>query len=87
VIERIYCSPIDQSNAIIATEDKEVNQKFMADFYADCLIADAIAIRDGLTRVDFGAVNAAILKRWPKGLNRIKEMAWKIARNGVRKGV
>jgi hypothetical protein len=25
---------------------------------------------------DWARVNAAILKRWPKGLNRVKEMAW-----------
>ena len=27
---------------------------------------------------DWAAVNAAITKRWPKGLDRVKKQAWKI---------
>jgi len=27
---------------------------------------------------DWARVNNAILSRWPKGLNRVKEMAWKL---------
>jgi hypothetical protein len=29
---------------------------------------------------DWGRVNTAITKRWPKGLPRVKEMAWKLLR-------
>jgi len=28
--------------------------------------------------IDWAKVNQAILKRWPKGLTRIKEMAWRM---------
>jgi hypothetical protein len=49
----------------------------MAEFYADAIIADLLARRDGLPRVDFAAVNAAILRRWTRsGLEWIKRMAW-----------
>lgn len=33
--------------------------------------------------VDWAAINTAIQNRWPKGLARIKEMAWKFAERGV----
>ena len=35
----------------------------------------ALAIRSSWP-TDWARVNAAITARWPKGLNRIKEMAW-----------
>lgn len=47
----------------------------MAGFYRDCIIADQMHPENG--RVDFAAVNKAILARWPKGLTYIKELAWK----------
>lgn len=76
-IERIYIPSCDQSNAINAAADRTMTRKDMAGFYADCLRADAVGVRLGLGRVDFAAVNKAILARWPKGLTFIKERAWK----------
>lgn len=87
-IERIYLPLIDQSNAINAAASKEVTRDIMASFYEDCLIADTIARQrnkrraeegdnDLEGRVDFKAVNNAILARWPKGLDYIKGKAWK----------
>lgn len=67
--ERIYIASVEQSNAINAAADPECTRDQMAEFYADCL-----RVRDG---VDWAAVNAAILKRWAKGLNYIKTRAWK----------
>lgn len=77
-LERIYIASVDQSNAINATKDKRCKAADMAGFYADCIICDAIARRDGIARIDWHAVNYAILERWPKGLVRIKTAAWKL---------
>jgi hypothetical protein len=75
-IERIYIASVEQSNAINAANDNECTRDVMAGFYRDCIIADKIHPENG--RVDFKAVNQAILQRWPKGLNYIKEKAWKL---------
>lgn len=80
--ERVYVCSVEQSNAINAAADLGVNQKLMAEFYRDCLIADLLAQKfmpSSSSRVDWKAVNAAILRRWPKGLERIKKLAWKMA--------
>lgn len=87
-IERIYLPSIDQSNAINAANSGECTRDDMAGFYEDCLIADNLAWQrnkdaalDGEpleARLDFKAVNDAILARWsPAGLKYIKEKAWK----------
>lgn len=50
---------------------------------ADVASTYALALRDEATvPVDWKAANAAILKRWPKGLQRVKTLAWKILENG-----
>ncbi len=44
----------------------------------DVALTYAIAIRDqDVVPVDWPRANAAITKRWPKGLVRVKEMAWR----------
>ncbi len=73
--ERIYIASVEQSNAINAASDKETTRDIMASFYRDCIIADQMHAENG--RVDFAAVNKAILARWPKGLKYIKELAWR----------
>jgi hypothetical protein len=77
-IERIYIASIDQSNAINATRNKDCTSKNMAGFYADCIVSDAIGVASGTGRIDFRAVNNAILERWPRGLTRIKNAAWRL---------
>ncbi len=48
----------------------EMRQRDVASTYG-------LAIRDeSHVRVDWGRVNAAIMRRWPKGLARVKKMAW-----------
>ena len=47
-----------------------VTQKSLAATYAYLMVQD-------LHGADWPRVNAAILKRWPKGLTRVKEMAHK----------
>ena len=81
IIERIYVSSIEQSNAVNCTKDKEATRNDMAFVYANCIIADLIGWRDGTERVDFRIVNDAILKRWPDGLLYIKTKAWKFVDN------
>ena len=76
--ERVYVASIEQSNAINAVTDKDCKAKDMAGMYADCIIADTAAQRDGLPRVDWHVVNGAITQRWPKGLTRIKTAAWRL---------
>lgn len=54
--------------------DKYFTQASVAQTYA-------MAIRDeDLVPVDWHRVNAAIRNRWPRGLDRVKKMAWKILR-------
>lgn len=44
----------------------------------DVALTYALAIRDeDVEPVDWKRANAAILARWPKGLARVKEMAWR----------
>ncbi len=43
----------------------------------DVALTYAMAIRDeNSVSVDWHRVNAAIRNRWPKGLDRVKQMAW-----------
>lgn len=45
---------------------------------ADVALTYALAIRDeNIVPVDWKRANEAILKRWPRGLQRVKELAWK----------
>lgn len=78
IIERVYISSVEQSNAINATKEKSVTRDVMAGFYADCIRADALAFHNKDERVNFREVNQAIMQRWPKGLSYIKDKAWKI---------
>lgn len=71
-IERVYTPAIETSNAINAAAAKGMTQRRMAGFYADC-------IRAG--ECDWPAINAAIKNRWPKGLQRVKDLAWKELRS------
>lgn len=88
IIERIYLPSIDESNAINAATSGECTRDDMANFYEDCLIADNLAWQrnkhaalDGEpleARVDFKAVNDAVLAHWTmSGLTYIKKKAWK----------
>lgn len=53
---------------------------------ADVAQTYALALRDMDTvPVDWKAANAAIVARWPKGLERVKKLAWKILENGGQK--
>ena len=49
-----------------------MTQKRVAETYAMGLVSS--------WPTDWAKVNATILAKWPKGLNRVKEMAWKIVR-------
>jgi len=51
----------------------ETTQKSLAMTYAM-----AICSSEAKDQVDWRKVNEAITARWPKGLLRVKEMAWKI---------
>lgn len=84
MFERIYVASIEQSNAINAAEDKECDQNSMANNYMDCMIADQQSRRDKVNGIDWTAVNAAILRRWPKGLERIKKLAHKKLANAAK---
>jgi hypothetical protein len=45
----------------------------------DVALTYSLAIRDeSAVPVDWKRVNAAILSRWPKGLQRVKERAWRL---------
>jgi hypothetical protein len=85
--EQVYIPSCEQSNALSATKDKAVNRADMAEFYAGCIIADVLAERSGGTRVDFKIVNQAVLERWPKGLDHIKNSAHKIAAERCKLGI
>lgn len=55
--------------AVIENEIAQgLNQRQIAQTYA-------LALRSAY-KTDWKRVNEAILKRWPKGLERIKKMAW-----------
>lgn len=62
-----------QSTLLDMIPDKHLNQRDIATVYA-------LALRSSERKtIDWLAVNTAILQRWPKGLTRVKELAWKIA--------
>lgn len=52
---------------------KHTTQKHIASLYAMAIMSS--------WPTEWGRVNAAIRKRWPKGLTRVKEMAWAELRN------
>ncbi len=54
----------------------EVTQSHVAMTYAMALVST--------WPTDWKAVNAAIVKRWPKDLERVKKMAWKIVEDKKR---
>ena len=80
IIERVYCPANEQSNCLNAIADERAKQADVAAFYADCIRADAIAKYQGKPRCDWKAINRAICERWPKGLEWVKKMAWKIVK-------
>ena len=80
IVERFYFPANEQSNCLNAIADKRSKQADVAAFYADCIRADAIATRRGNIGCDWKAINRAICERWPKGLERVKKMAWKIVK-------
>ena len=86
MIDRIYIASVEQSNAINAAADKECNWHSMASFYMDCMLADEQAKLDKTQRVDWVAVNSAILARWPRGLEYVKKLAHKKLAN-MAKGI
>jgi len=73
ILERMHISIVATNNALLGAKCPDVNQNSMADFYADMLRAEAITKKP----CDWSAVNKAILERWPKGLVRIKDKAWR----------
>ncbi len=50
---------------------KGLKQKDVAETYAMALVVRHY-------KVDFARMNKAILAKWPRGLERVKNMAWKI---------
>lgn len=59
---------------VILNEIKQgCTQKQIALSYAFAIVTDGNKIEP----VDWKAINAAITERWPKGLERVKKMAWK----------
>ncbi len=69
-IERVWTPDIELRNALSAADDPSVTQMRMAEYYADCLMHH--------DKIDWPKLNAAVKRRWPKGLQRVKEKAWKI---------
>ena len=78
-IERIYSPEIETGNLLSAVASKESTQNDVARFYADCLRCYAIHGRDSM---DWKLINRPILERWPKGLERVKTLAWKLLEAG-----
>ena len=75
-IERVYCVPIDESNALNCARDPSARVEDMVSMYADCIISEAKARERGSSdRVDWASLNRAISERW--SLLRIKKLAWK----------
>lgn len=61
----------DCTNVLLSMiPEKECTQSLVADYYAMALVSS--------WPTDWRVVNEAILARWPKGLTRVKEKAWKI---------
>ena len=78
-LERVYSPSVEQSNALNAIADKTCKQRDVASFYSDCMVClRFLKLPD--SAIDFGTINRAIAARWPKGLERVKEMAWDIYR-------
>lgn len=73
--ERVYIPSIELQNAINAAKDKSCTREIMARFYADCIRCSTI---HGLGSIDWKTLNAAIVNRWPRGLEYIKSLARKI---------
>lgn len=55
--------------------EKALTQKSVAMTYALAMSAEKHGVP-----VDWKRANAAIAARWPKGLVRVKELAWKLVR-------
>lgn len=68
----------DTLKALLA--DRKTRQWEVAELYADLIGME----RRG-TLLDWTRVNAAITARWPRGLKRVKQMAWRIVEGRVRK--
>lgn len=75
-VVRLYIVSNAQSNLMAAISDPSCRQADIASFYEDAIIADK-SREEGAEGVDWALVNKAIIARWPKGLQRIKTMAWK----------
>lgn len=75
--ERIYHPAVEQSNLLSALAGRGCTQPLAAGMYADCIRADALAKKAGRPGCDFKTINAAVVARWPKGLLRVKKLAWK----------
>lgn len=73
-IERIWHPSVEKSNCLNAIAEKDATQAVVAGFYADCIICNMIH----MGQLSFLEINLAITKRWPKGLERVKNMAWRI---------
>ncbi len=43
----------------------------------------AFVMRQEGESADYRTINSAIMARWPKGLERVKKMAWKFMREGI----
>ena len=74
-IRRLYFPSNDLRNCLNAIADKLFRQADVAGFYADCIVCDSAG-----GGIDWTTINKAIVTRWPKGLLRVKTMAWKKAK-------
>ena len=70
-IEMIYIPSICESNCLNAIADPSCTRNDVAYFYGDCLRCPY----GREPAVDYKRINLAILARWPKGLNFIKNAA------------
>ena len=82
IIEEMFHPNWNFPNAMNAVADEETTRDLMAEFYADCIRAGA---EHGTDKIDWKALNEAIIKRWPKGLSYIKTQAWRKRRPPIRK--
>jgi hypothetical protein len=62
---------VNPQRVILAELAAGATQKSVALIYA-------FLIQQEQMTADWRRINAAIIERWPKGLARVKEMAWKI---------
>ncbi len=85
-IERVYIPAVEQQNCLNAIADYTTTQKDVAGLYADCIRAASGKHLDDGGGVDFKVINLAITKRWPKGLLRVKTMAWKLLKPATEGG-